>query len=72
MPNQSEIPKDTFGWTIPQYAHRYQVVRGTVHNWMNKGWLDSVKIGGTRRVLPEHDKKFRARFQSGIQQAGTG
>lgn len=64
MSNQSETLEDTFGWTIPQYASRYQVVRGTVHNWLNKGWLDSVKIGGIRRILPKHDAKFRRRFET--------
>ena len=65
MPNQSEIPEDTFCWTIPEYGARYKVTRGTIHNWLNRGLLGSVKIDGTRRTLPEHDKAFRARFSSG-------
>lgn len=49
-------------WTVPEYANRYRVCRATVYNWLSAGWLQSSKIGGVRRILPEHDKAFRDRF----------
>lgn len=60
----SEQPEGALGWTIPQYADRWQVSRGCIHNWLKRGELGSVKIGGTRRILPEHDRAFRERHQS--------
>jgi excisionase family DNA binding protein len=59
-----EIPEGAFGWTIDQYAGRVQVHRGTVFNWLKKGKLSSIKIDGTRRILPDHDREFRERFKS--------
>lgn len=72
MPKLSETLEDTFCWTIPEFGARYKVTRGTVHNWLNRGLLDSIKIDGTRRILPKHDRAFRERFESGIKRAGTG
>jgi len=63
MSNQV-IPEASSPLTIEQFADLWQVSRSTVYGWMNKGLLDSVKIGGTRRVLPEHDKALRERFKA--------
>lgn len=49
-------------WTPQEYAERYRVCRATVYNWLNRGWLESKKFGGARRILKEHDEDFRARF----------
>jgi len=57
-------PEDTFGWSIPEYAQMWGVTRGTVHNWLRKGELGSVKIRGTRRILTSHHQKFVKRFES--------
>jgi excisionase family DNA binding protein len=57
-------PEGTFGWSVPQYAQLWGVTRGTVHNWLRKGELSSVKIGGTRRVLPSHHDEFCRRHES--------
>ena len=51
-------------WTIQQYADLYQVHRLTVNNWLKSGKLSSIKVGMTRRILPEHDHEFRERFKS--------
>lgn len=64
MQNQT-IPEAAGTLTIEQYCELWQVCRSTVYSWINKGMLDSVKVGGTRRILPEHDRAFRERFQSG-------
>lgn len=62
---KDSLPEGAAGWTIPQYAERWQVSRGCVHKWLRDGELSSVKIGGTRRILPEHDHDFRKRHQVG-------
>ena len=51
-------------WTTTEYAELFRVSRCTVYGWLSKGWLGSAKIGGSRRVLPRHDKAFRERFGS--------
>lgn len=51
-------------WTVNQFAARWQVNRSTIYNWLNRGLLDSVKISGARRILPEHETKFMARFEN--------
>jgi hypothetical protein len=56
------IRKETGPWTASEYAALYAVSRATVYSWFGKGWLGSSKIGGCRRILPEHDIAFRARF----------
>jgi excisionase family DNA binding protein len=71
MPNQT-IPEASGPLTIEQYCELWQVCRSTVYGWINKGMLDSVKVGGTRRILPKHDRAFRQRFESGIERHGTG
>jgi predicted site-specific integrase-resolvase len=58
-------PDEAVCWTVDQFAARYQVNRSTIYNWLNRGLLQSVKISGARRILPEHDQAFRERFQSG-------
>ncbi|MDZ4731690.1 MAG: helix-turn-helix domain-containing protein [Xanthomonadales bacterium] len=57
-------PEGAYGWTVEQFAARYQVNRSTVYNWMSSGHLASAKLSGARRILPEHDQAFRARSQS--------
>lgn len=64
MPNQT-IPEASGPLTIEQYSDLWQVSRSTVYGWLNKGLLDSIKVGGTRRILPENDRVFRQRFSSG-------
>jgi len=59
-------PVNTIGpWTVPEFADMYRVCRATIYNWMSEGWLQSVKIGGARRILPEHDRAFREKFSNG-------
>jgi predicted site-specific integrase-resolvase len=54
--------KQQESWTPEEYAERYRVCRASVYNWFKRGLLDSVKIGGARRILREHDEAFRSRF----------
>ena len=49
-------------WSPEEYAQYLSVSRATVYLWLQRGWLDSVKIGGCRRILLEHDEIFRERF----------
>lgn len=49
-------------WTPKEFAERYRVSRATVYNWFERGLLGSVKIGGARRILREHDDAFRSRL----------
>jgi hypothetical protein len=59
------FPANSSGpWRIKEYSEYRRVTCPTVYNWMAKGWLDSVKIGGCRFILPEHDADFIARFNS--------
>ena len=51
-------------WRITEYAKYRRVSRPTVYSWLSNGWLNSVKIGGCRFVLPEHDAAFIARFEN--------
>ena len=51
-------------WTVQEFARLYKVSPATVYVWMKKGWLGTIKVGKTRRVTPEHEARFRARFNS--------
>jgi len=62
--NKVTHPESAACWTIDQFAARYQVNRCTVYKWLRDGLLESVKIAGSRRILPEHDQAFRERFKS--------
>ena len=44
MSNQV-IPEASGPLTIEQYCEMWQVCRSTVYGWINKGMLDSVKVG---------------------------
>ena len=57
--------KETGPWTPSEYAALFSVSRCTVYNWMCRGWLESSKIGGCRRIMPSHDIKFRIRIEKG-------
>ena len=60
MPKEKTIT--TGGYRVTEYADLFRVSRATVYTWMQKGWLGSVKIGGCRRILAEHDEAFRTRI----------
>ena len=51
-------------WTVQAYADYFGVHRLTVNNWIKSGKLGSLKVGMTRRILPEHDAEFKKRFDS--------
>lgn len=54
----------SFGWSVPEYAAHWGVTRGCVHGWLKRGELGSVKLGGLRRILPEHHQQFCERHES--------
>ena len=54
-------------YTVPGFAAKYHVCRNTVYNWIASGIVGSVKIGGSRRILPEHEQAFIARITEGDQ-----
>ena len=60
----NENTNTTGAYRVTEYAKLYRVSRATVYSWMQQGWLGSVKIGGCRRILSEHDEAFRRRFMS--------
>ena len=50
--SKKKIERKEWGpWTTNEYALLFAVSRATVYHWMGKGWLQSVKIGGCRRIL---------------------
>ena len=51
-------------YRVTEYAKLYRVSRATVYHWMQQGWLGSIKIGGCRRILSEHDEAFQRRFMA--------
>ena len=56
--------KQTGPWTVNEFELLYAVSRATVYGWLSKGWLGSSKIGGSRRIMPNHDQAFRERFSA--------
>ncbi len=63
--NKNIERKETGPWTPTEYALLFAVSRPTVYSWMSNGWLGSAKIGGCRRIMPNHDAKFRVRIEQG-------
>ena len=60
-----QLPENHFGpWRVPGYAKKWDVCPATVYNWIAGGLLESVKINGIRRILPEHDHKFVERIKA--------
>lgn len=47
--------------TVAEYAQLWKVSRATCYVWLRNEWLGSVKIGRTRRILPEHHEVFKSR-----------
>ena len=62
---KSTVTRPIESWTPIEFADRYRVSRATIYVWLKKGWLQSAKIGGSRRILKEHDAAFIARFNQG-------
>ena len=49
-------------WRISEYCEYRSISRPTFYRWL--GWgLKSVKIGGTRLILREHDQEFMERHR---------
>jgi len=49
-------------WTPEEYAHHWRVSRATVYNWFKHELLQSVKVGGCRRILRQHHEAFEKRL----------
>jgi predicted site-specific integrase-resolvase len=45
-------------WRVKDYCDYRHVSKPTVYGWFAKGWLNSIKVGGCRFILPEHDAAF--------------
>lgn len=52
MRNDSFIPSEKYTYhTIPETMEILKIGRSTVEKYINKGFLKSIKFGGTRRVI---------------------
>ena len=68
--SQKATPQNTIGpWRVKEYCDYRRISKPTVYSWFAKGWLGSVKVGGCRFILPEHDAAFIARFNKGQEYA---
>jgi hypothetical protein len=59
----SALPRAMY--TFEDVAQAHDVCLQTVYLWHKAGWIESVKIGRLRRVLPEQLERFNQRAARG-------
>ena len=54
------------------FAERYGISRGTVFNMLKRGEIEAIRVGGSVRIMREHEQAWLARARIGSKEACDG